>query len=89
MACPVYYQQYIISDAGTAYSSHEFHDFVKQWRVVHFMASVEHAATNGLVEKANGSLTATFVAYVNLRRIKGSRRLGRENTGCSVCHEYG
>ena len=40
---------YIISDAGTAYSSHEFHDFVEGWRVLHFMASVEHAATNGLV----------------------------------------
>ena len=57
---------YIISDAGTAYSSHEFHDFVEEWRVLHFMASVEHAATNGLVEKANGSLTSTFAAFVNL-----------------------
>ena len=29
------------------------------------MASVEHPPTNGLVEKANGSLTGTFAAFVN------------------------
>jgi hypothetical protein len=29
------------------------------------MASIEHPPTNGLVEKANGSLTATFAAFVN------------------------
>jgi len=55
----------IISDAGTAYSSHNFQDFVEKWRVSHFMASIEHPPTNGLVEKANGSLTATFAAFVN------------------------
>jgi ribonuclease HI len=78
---------YIFSDAGTAYSSHEFHDFVEEWRVVHFMASVEHAATNGLVEKANGSLTATFAAYVNLDHDDLDEKI--PDAVFAGCHEYG
>ena len=58
----------VISDSGMAFSSHVFHDFIKEWRVTHYRASLEHAATNGLVEKANGSLTATIAAFVDMEQ---------------------
>jgi hypothetical protein len=55
----------VISDAGTAFSSHQFQDFMEMERIRHIMASVEHPQTNGLVEKANFTIANALAAYVN------------------------
>ena len=56
----------VISDGGTAFSSHLFQDFMEKNRIRHIMASAEHPQTNGLVEKANFTIANALAAFVNL-----------------------
>ena len=57
----------MISDQGSGFTSRECAEFIRKWRVDHIFASGEHPETNGLVEKANGTLTATLAAFVNFQ----------------------
>ena len=40
----------IVSDGGTQFTSHEFQDFMKKWRIQHRMTSPTNAQSNGQVE---------------------------------------
>jgi len=40
----------IISDQGTAFSSHLMEEKVKEWKTHHVFATAEHPQTSGLVE---------------------------------------
>ena len=56
----------LISDSGSAFTSVEFQNYMKKKMINHILASVEHPETNGLVEKANRTITSAISAYVNL-----------------------
>jgi hypothetical protein len=55
----------IISDQGTAFSSHLMEDNVKEWGTHHVFATAEHPQTSGLVERVNRTMTQALAAYVN------------------------
>lgn len=55
----------LISDPGTAYSSHEFENFIGEWIVTHIMASIEHPETNGLVNRTTVEMMAAYVNMVH------------------------
>ena len=57
----------LISDQGSGFTSRDCADFLQKWRVRQIFASGEHPETNGLVEKANGTLTSAFAAFVNFQ----------------------
>lgn len=67
--------QRLVSDQGAAFTSALFAGLLKEWRVKHSLASAEHPETNGLVEKANGTLTSTIAAFVNLNHTDWDLRL--------------
>ena len=60
--------QRIISDQGSAFKSREFAEFFQKWRVGLVLASAEHPEINGLVERTNGVLVSTLVAFVNFKQ---------------------
>ena len=43
----------LISDRGSAFTSHRFAAIMDKWRVRHTLATTEHPQTNGLCERAN------------------------------------
>ncbi len=56
----------IISDQGTAFSSHMIEEKVNEWKTQHVFATAEHPQTSGLVERVNRTMTlAIAAAYVN------------------------
>ena len=55
----------IISDQGTAFSSHLMEEKVHEWRTDHVFATAEHPQTSGLVERVNRTMTLALAAYVN------------------------
>lgn len=54
----------LISDSGSAFTSHEFHRYMEEMGINHILASVEHPETNGLVERVNRTTTAALIAFV-------------------------
>ena len=65
----------LISDRGSGYTSADFASFTSRWRVKHIFASAAHPETNGLVEKLNGTLTATIAAYVDVAHSNWEEKL--------------
>ena len=56
----------IISDQGPAFTSELSASAMEELGVHHSLASAEHAQTNGLVEKMNGTLMDRLAAFVNI-----------------------
>jgi hypothetical protein len=55
----------IISDQGTAFSSHLMEEKVNEWKIQHVFATAEHPQKSGLVERVNRTMTLALAAYVN------------------------
>jgi hypothetical protein len=55
----------MISDQGTAFSSHLMEEKVNEWKTQHVFATAEHPQTSGLVERVNRTMTLALAAYVN------------------------
>lgn len=56
----------IISDQGTAFTSHEMEEATAKWKVKHVFATAEHPQTSGLVERGNRTLTLAISAFINV-----------------------
>ena len=65
----------IISDQGTAFSSHLMEEKVNEWRTDHVFATAEHPQTSGLVERVNRTMTLALAAYVNVDHDDWDRHL--------------
>ena len=65
----------IISDQGTAFSSHLMEEKVHEWRTDHVFATAEHPQTSGLVERVNRTMTLALAAYVNVEHDDWDRHL--------------
>ncbi|KHJ42527.1 hypothetical protein D918_07449 [Trichuris suis] len=57
----------LITDQGTVFTSHMVKGVLAQLKVQHGMASGGHPQSNGLVERANRTLSSILAAYVNSR----------------------
>ncbi|KHJ39841.1 integrase core domain protein [Trichuris suis] len=57
----------LITDQGTAFTSDMVKEVLAQLKVQHGMASGGHPQSNGLVERANRTLSSILAAYVNSR----------------------
>lgn len=56
----------IISDQGTAFSTHLImEDNVKEWEPHHVFATAEHPQTSGLVDRVNRTMNQALEGYVN------------------------
>jgi hypothetical protein len=56
----------IISDQGTAFSTHLImEDNVKEWETHHVFATAEHPQTSGLVDRVNRTMNQALEGYVN------------------------
>ena len=55
----------LISDRGSAFTSHRFAAIMDKWRVRHTLATTEHPQTNGLCERANRTLVNVLRCYLD------------------------
>ena len=58
----------VISDQGTAFTSHEMEEATTRWKVKHVFATAEHPQTSGLVERGNRTLTLAISSFINVQQ---------------------
>ena len=54
----------VVTDQGSAFTSQSWSEMVGRLNIRHTLATAEHQQTNGLVEKANGTLVDRVAAFV-------------------------
>lgn len=54
----------IVTDQGSAFTSQSWAEMIDRLKIQHTLVAAEHQQTNGLVEKANGSLIDRIAAFV-------------------------
>lgn len=55
----------IITDKGSQFTSHRFKKMMEDYGIRHILITTAHPASNGLIEKFNGTLKKMIIAYLN------------------------